>query len=318
MPKISIVVPIYNSGKFLKKCIDSLVNQTFKDIEILLINDGSTDNSQEIIDEYVEKYPDMCKSFMRENSGQAVSRNFGINNSSGDYIFFVDSDDYLEYNTCEIAYNYAIKNGLDIVCFNFYEEYENKVEKYSSYYFFNDYPKDKKYILNETSVWNKIIRRELLKKNNLLFLENYIYEDLELIPRLALYTSKIDFIPEKLYHYVIHQNSTMRQKEYNKKMQNIFVVMDKLYEKFTGTKYEKELEYIYVEHLLHAGSLRFFNYEEGKKDICKITNIMKERFPNWRKNEYYKRKGFKYRVICELFYLKKFGLLSIILGGKNA
>ena len=318
MPKISIVVPIYNSEKFLTTCIDSLVNQSLKDIEILLINDGSTDDSQKIVDEYVKKYPDMCKSFIRKNSGQAASRNFGINHSNGDYVFFVDSDDYLEYNACEIAYNYAIRNDLDILCFDFYEEYENKIEKASSYYFFNEYQRNKKYILNETAVWNKVIRRELLKKNKLFFMEDYIYEDLELIPRLVLYTNKIDFISEKLYHYVVHQNSTMRPTEYSEKMKNIFIVMDKLYENFKNTEYQKELEYIFIEHLLHAASLRFFVYEEGKKNIYQIVNIMKTRFPNWRKNEYYKKKGFKYRIICELFYLKKFSILNIILGGKNA
>ena len=101
MVKVSIIVPIYNTEKYLIKCLDSLVNQTLTDIEILLINDGSTDNSQKIIDEYVKKYPNICRCFRQENSGQACARNVGINSARGDFIAFVDSDDYVDITAYE-------------------------------------------------------------------------------------------------------------------------------------------------------------------------------------------------------------------------
>ena len=99
MVKISIVVPVYNSEKFLEKCVDSLINQTIESKEILLVNDGSTDGSQEIIDRYVSEYPGMIKCVKQENSGQAVARNVGIENASGEFLAFLDSDDYLEENS---------------------------------------------------------------------------------------------------------------------------------------------------------------------------------------------------------------------------
>ena len=96
MIKISIIIPVYNAEKYLKKCIDSVINQNVESKEIILVNDGSIDNSQEIIDEYVAKYPDMIKAIKQENAGQAVARNVGIENASGEFLAFLDSDDYLE------------------------------------------------------------------------------------------------------------------------------------------------------------------------------------------------------------------------------
>lgn len=189
MAKISIIVPVYNSEKYLSKCLDSLVNQTLQDIEIIIINDGSTDNSQNIIDNYIKKHPTKIKNFFQQNSGQASARNFGIKNAKGEFIAFVDSDDYLELDAYEKAYTFAMQNNFDIVSFNFWEEtVDNKYK--SSYRKFTDVEPDIKYVLNETSPCNKIIKTNLFIKNNIKFLDNYIYEDLELIPRLILYTDK--------------------------------------------------------------------------------------------------------------------------------
>lgn len=314
MVKVSIIVPIYNTEKYLIKCLDSLVNQTLTDIEILLINDGSTDNSQKIIDEYVKKYPNICRCFRQENSGQACARNVGINSARGDFIAFVDSDDYVDITAYEKAYDFAIKNDLDIISFDFFKEDEkqNYVSE-SSYYYFDGYPDDIKYVLNETSAWNKLIRKKVLDDNNIRFTENIIYEDLELIPRLALYTSKIGYLKDQLYHYIIRENSTMRQKKYNIKLNCIFKVMESLKKNFIESKYKEELEYLYIEHLLHGATLRYLDYSEGEKDIIKIADVMKKDFPNWSKNKYFKKRSFKYRLFCKLAYKKKIGLLKKIL-----
>jgi len=313
MCKVSFIVPVYNSEKYLRKCLDSLVNQTLEDIEIIIINDGSVDSSQNIIDEYVQKYPYKIKCFYQQNSGQAAARNNGIKRANGVFISFIDSDDYLEPKALEVAYRYAVEKKVDILCFNFFEELENGDKKESSYYTFNDFPNDIKYILNETSVWNKIIKRDLLINNDLYFLEDYIYEDLEFIPKLILYTDKIDFINDKLYHYVIHENSTMRQKEYNTKLESIYYVMESLKKNFENTKYKDEVEYLYVEHLLHGAVLRYLNYEEGNEDINRIANIMKQCFPKWNKNKYYKKENIKYKIVCMLAYNKKINVLKKIL-----
>ena len=317
MIKISIIIPVYNAEKYLKKCIDSVINQNVESKEIILVNDGSIDNSQEIIDEYVAKYPDMIKAIKQENAGQAVARNVGIENASGEFLAFLDSDDYLEENSYQLALNKAECDDLDIVCFDYYEIINGKKEE-KQHYFLNTDDVVRKYIVSETSPCNRIVKRKIFIDNNVRFLEDKIYEDLATIPTLAKYTKKIGYIPDRVYDYVIRENSTMRYATYNPKIEDIFYAVEKLYNDFKDTEYIEELEYIYIEHLLHAASLRFFSYKEGIGNIDKVVSVMKDKFPKWRKNKYYKMQSIKYKIICELFYHKKFGILNSILGGKNA
>lgn len=317
MPKLSVIVPIYNAEKYIERCLDSIVSQTFKDLEIILVNDGSTDNSQEIIKKYADQYPNLIEVLVKENGGQATARNLGIEEASGEYIAFVDVDDYLELNAYEKTMKYIEKNNLDIVCFDFWEVINGqKVAK--DHYIINSNDNTRKYIVSESSPVNKVIKTQIFKRNGVRFLENYIYEDLATIPILAKYTSNIGFLNERLYDYDIHENSTMRQTGYNSKFEHIFVSVERLYKEFIDTEYKEELEYIYIEHLLHAANLRFLGYKEGLQNIDKISKIMKKKFPNWRKNKYYKMQGFKYKVICSLFYYKQKNILKMILGGYNA
>ena len=315
MAKISVVIPVYNSEKYLEKCLDSLLNQTLNDIEIVLVNDGSRDNSQQIIDRYREKYPDIIKSYTQENSGQASARNRGLEYAGGEFISFIDSDDYMELDAYERAYTKAKETDSDIVCFGFYEIKNGKKEQ-RNYTFLYEDENDVRYVLNEASPWNKLIKRSLIEENSIRFNENRIYEDLELIPQLALYTDKICFMEDRLYNYVIHEDSTMRQKVYNPKLASIYIVMETLKEKFSDTKYKDELEYLYIEHFLHGAVLRYLEYTEGDGDIIKIADIMKAEFPKWRKNKYYKRMGWKYKVMCNLAYGKNIKLLRRIFGGR--
>ena len=127
MNKISVIVPVFNSEKYLKNCLDSIVNQTLKDIEIILIDDGSTDNSLEIIKQYSSLYNNI-KYCSKKNEGQAIARNLGINMATGEFIAFVDSDDYIETNMFETLYNNAILNESDIVVCDYVEEYKNKID----------------------------------------------------------------------------------------------------------------------------------------------------------------------------------------------
>ena len=315
MPKISVIIPVYKSEKYLEKCLDSLIKQTLNDIEIIIINDGSPDNSQEIIDRYKGRYPERIKSFVQVNKGQAAARNIGLQFAAGEYIAFVDSDDYVELNAYKTAYEYAKETDLDIVCFGMCEVKGEDRVLLDYRYVTTEVPK-LSYILNETSPCNKIIKRSIFVDNALKFTEKRIYEDLELIPQLALYTDKIGFMDDCLYNYVIRQGSTMRQKVYSEKLSCIYDVADKLKEKFWNTPYRTELEFLYIEHLLHGAVIRYLGYEEGKKDILRISDIMKNTFPEWRKNKYYKMQHWKYKVVCNLAYFKAIPILKRILGGK--
>lgn len=156
MIKVSIIVPVYNVEKYLPKCLDSLVNQTLKEIEIIVVNDGSPDNSQKVIDKYAKKYPKLIKSFYKENNGQASARNVGLEYANGKYISFVDSDDWLDLNALELMYNKLESNHAEIAICDMVDHFSNGKELYhdcTNYSF--------KYQKSGSSC-NKIFKRELI------------------------------------------------------------------------------------------------------------------------------------------------------------
>ncbi|MBR5160328.1 MAG: glycosyltransferase family 2 protein, partial [Thermoguttaceae bacterium] len=121
MPAISVIIPVYNVEPYLRECLDSVVNQTFRDIEIICVNDGSTDGSPAILEEYAAKDSRIII-IHQQNGGLSAARNSGMNAAKGDFILFVDSDDYIKQNTLEITYNAAIESGAEMVMFCIYND----------------------------------------------------------------------------------------------------------------------------------------------------------------------------------------------------
>ena len=168
MPKVSVIVPVYNVEKYLKKCAESLVNQTLPDIEIIFVNDGSTDSSKNIIEHYLKNYSNKVKLVNKENGGLSSARNYGIPYATGEYIAFLDSDDYVELDMYDTLYNKAKENDFDMVECDFIWEYPKKSK--------NDIGKtynDRKEALEKARVvaWNKLYKREIINNSNVLFLQ---------------------------------------------------------------------------------------------------------------------------------------------------
>ena len=312
MSKVSIIVPVYNVEQYLSESINSLLNQTLKETEIILINDGSTDKSYEICQKYAKEYPDKIVLISKENEGQGVARNIAIDKAKGEYLMFVDSDDYIDKQMVEKLYNKAIKDNADIVwclmtCIIDGKKELQKVSIDSEDEFI-------KYILNNAGPCNKIVKKEIITKNKLYFPKIRAYEDVAVAPAWGLYAKKISYIDEGLYYYLIRSGSTMKQVKYNKKMEDIFYSLDNLYKEFNKqNKYSEELEWLFIEHMLHAASLRFFNFDNYKDNISRVTSTMKKYFPNWNRNKYYQSQSFKYKLICKLFYNENYWLLKLIL-----
>ena len=190
--KISIIVPVYNVKDYLRECLDSLVNQTFTACEIILVNDGSTDSSDLICREYAEKC-DRVSYYSQSNQGQSVARNVGVAHSRGDYILFVDSDDYISRDACEVLYKNAIQYDVDIVIGDLLNEKdriyadptfraipdENKrlsVKQYCQEAF--------KCHIYDIVPWIRLVKRQYLLKNGIEFLEGCYYEDHEYSMRI--------------------------------------------------------------------------------------------------------------------------------------
>ena len=204
---VSIIVPIYNAEKYIKKCVDSLVNQTKKELEIILINDGSTDNTLKILKEYKDK---RIKLFSNKNQGIGKTRNFGISKATSEYIMFCDSDDYYEPNMCELMFNEAEKNDLDIVICDFYKEYDSgKIEPFKVASFDTTTLKETPSLIRNINLapWNKIYKSELIKDNNIMFEEKLKYEDTPFVAKALDCANKIGKIDKCLNHYIVHEQS---------------------------------------------------------------------------------------------------------------
>ncbi len=214
--QISIIIPIFNSEKYLKRCLDSLTNQTFKDIEIICINDGSTDNSLKILENY-KNIDDRIKIINQNNQGQSVARNVGIKVATGKYIAFVDADDWVDKDFFEKLYDAAEKNNCDIAVggiirlhkFNkkFHLKFDQEIitEDVNKKFEICDVPE-------LSYVWNKIYKKEAFIKNNLKFEEGIFYEDVILTPEILYTLGKLIAVPGTYYYYWRSSNSTVTQR----------------------------------------------------------------------------------------------------------
>ena len=315
--KISVIVPVYNVYDYLDKCLNSLVNQSDNDFEVIIVNDGSTDNSQEIIDKYVSENANM-KSFIKENGGLSSARNYGLSKATGEYVLFLDSDDYYEPNTIEIMKKEALSDD-DIIVFRMFIDENNEIKKsmieMENFIFNDNISASKRLLLYNPSACDKMFRKSLF--DNISFITGKYYEDLGTIPLLAIYTDKIKFTDYYLYHYLKRENSIMNKINYNTKLEDIFFIVNRITvwfeENNLANEFKEEIEYIYIHHLLRAASIRFLNYERYDM-IDKIRKIMKEKYPNFTKNKYFKKYGFKRKLMCRLIYKGNYNLIKKLRG----
>lgn len=289
MPKVSIIVPIYNVEGYIEKCLETLVNQTLEDIEIILVNDGSTDNSELIAKRFFEKYPEKIVYLEKENGGLSDARNYGIPYSKGEYIAFLDSDDYVEKNMYEEMYELAKRENSDMVQCNFYWEYPDKnkrkiadLKEYS----------DKKEMLVKTRVeaWNKLIRREILIRNSeIRFPKGLRYEDVEFTYKLVPYVEKVSILNKPFIHYIQRGNSISNTQ--NERTKEIFDVLDNVIEfykeKNLYEEYKEELEYVYVKTAFCRSLFRMVKIQEESIQsqlLDKTWEKVNTKFPDWKKN----------------------------------
>lgn len=314
MNKVSIIVPVYNTKDYIIRCVDSLVNQTYKDIEIILVNDGSLDNSIDLVN---EKYDDdRIVIVNQDNMGSGQARNNGIKKASGDYLFFVDSDDFIDKDTISIMMNKMINDKVNLVICDYYKYFsdDNKIH-------INNIPNydcnnDKQSVIGMPAAFCKLFKKEIFDKYDIKFLPGVFFEDNAIIPFACAVSGKYAYVNKPLYYYFQREGSALNKIEYNEGYEAIFDSLSYLYDKFNKydmiENYAQELEYIYIEYLLHASNLRFLKFNK-LNNIKKVSIIMKEKYPNYRNNKYFKMENIKYRIVCNLFYKNKVKLLKLIL-----
>lgn len=308
--KISVIIPVYNTEKYIEKCINSILEQTYNNIELIIINDGSTDNSESIIKKII-KNKNNVKYKKIKNSGVAHARNVGLSLATGKYVGFVDSDDFISKDMYKALYDTAIKEKSDIVTSGYNKCYKDKMTQY--------FPKDKtvfgKSVIESKNIFLntnpylplKLFSIDLINKNNIKFEEDLrIFEDLLFCYKLYLNANKISYVDNAYYNYNCNNGSSLTN-TFSEKMFDIFKAIDRL-KKYSnelyGNELDKQIEYIAVKHI----SLRFTSKVDDVKLLYKYIDesfdFLKNNFKTYKSCSYFNGyKGFikKNKLLVKLF-----------------
>lgn len=291
MPKVSVIIPVYNVEQYLERCLDSVVNQTLKDIEIIIVNDGSTDSSLKICDKYALQ-DQRIKIITRKNGGLAAARNTGLEHATGEYIGFVDSDDWIDSDYYEKLYNTAKKYNSDIAYADFIRKGKRKHKrrmKFETEMVSTEIHDKIKNCKNLTlgCVWNKIYRKELVFNNNLKFPEGRLFEDGIFSMQSIYYANSVVSVPNTFYYYFVNPTSIVKSAKTQKKIDDVIICQHDILnfiqekninlqqEQFLTVSYKLRLWFLtllvikedwYLKKYYLFGSIPFLNIKKGAKD----------------------------------------------------
>lgn len=309
--KVSIIIPAYNVEAYLRDCLKSLVMQTLEEIEVIVVNDGSTDETQQVIDEFKNKYPNIIKSLFQENSGPSAARNLALSVAKGRYIGFVDSDDTVRMDMFEKMYTIAESNQAELVlCGRAYVNEEGKVDStwmpreikgYSSIF---EIPA----LLSDTSsfLWDKLFRADVIRKHNMSFNEDIHYaEDAIFVYCYMYYVNRISSIKEPLYYYTVKRDGSITKSMDNRILHEILACkqITSFYKSEGFFKvFEQSLLWICIGFFMR----KFSSFAEYSSDfslkyrfVCEFQDFLEEHYSGWKKAiRQYKTKGSntKYKI----------------------
>lgn len=306
MVDISVIVPIYNAEKYLNKCVDSLINQTKKELEFILVNDGSTDKTEEIIKSYKDS---RIKYFKNKNQGIGKTRNFGIEKATGKYIMFLDSDDYLKNNACEILYKSVEKTDADLAICDFYKIYDSGAEEKIKLLSFKPTTLRKTpSLVNEINLapWNKLYKKELITKNKIKFVENLKYEDAPFVIESFSKARKIIKVDEYLNYYLIHGNSETTVRD--KRCFDILKIIDLIRKNTKNEEYlQEEINKLTV-RIITNYTIQQRNQKDknvGLDFIDEAFSYLEKEVPDYKNNKYFKNRSILKRTIEKSKFLTK-------------
>ena len=295
MVKISVIIPVYNVEEYLKECLDSVCGQTLKEIEILCINDGSTDNSLTILNEYSKK-DSRIKIYSKENKGQASARNLGIKKSQGEYISFVDSDDFIKKDMLEKLFFKSKENDLDLTMCKIatYDNQTKEIKDNVWYYMlgvFRDFEKDlfthkdtKEFTCNiAVTPFNKLYKADLLRDNNILFPEGVIFEDEKFFFDVYLRAKRVSIVDEFLYYYRVNRKGSTVDITKENDYADIIHISKQIRETFRQTGDYEDYKHLLNNRLIHLQLARFTQtspkYKENFFNLIKddLSEVLKDK-----------------------------------------
>lgn len=302
MAKLSVIIPVYNMAKDgnLNFCLDSIINQDYKDLEIIAVNDASTDNSLEILREYERRYPEKVKVVTyKDNRHQGGARNEGIKYATGEWIGFIDSDDWVAADYFSKLITKGEETGADVVgcTFNLVNKHTFEVGKIAKTNTIDqsgefDAEKRKRFLENTGSSVTKIYRASLIHDNNLSFPEHIFYEDNAAGPVWAMYFKHFEYIDEPLYYYYQHDSSTVHTitaERCNDRMTAGEMMLSEIKKRGFLEEYHDEIESIFTTIYFTNTIFSYMRIKKGKKYsvIKHIKKRMMEEFPDFRSNKNY-------------------------------
>lgn len=263
--KISIIVPVYKVEQYLGRCVDSLINQTYRNIEIILVDDGSPDQCPALCDNYARQ-DDRVVVIHKKNGGLSDARNCGLMKASGEFILYVDSDDYIELDSCERLID-GMKENIDLVVGSYKEVRNQKmVYKRHSNLSPNKIYSAKEYVISAIKcdewyapAWLNLYRKSFLIKNNLYYKVGFYFEDIEMLPRLFLANPRVTYVDYPFYNYVIRENSIMTSRSTTEKTQmslDIYENWMRLFKKVDDDIYRDYLYGILIKYYIATARQR--------------------------------------------------------------
>ena len=320
MPKLSIVIPVYNVEKYLAKCLDSVIYPGLEDYEIVVVNDGSTDSSLSVAEGYALRFPDLIRVISTENGGLGAARNVGLEAARGEFLLFLDSDDYLREGALPEIME-KLEEDFDICIYGILSVAEEGAvlddiprcgrEGPLS---LEDYPR---LLLCPPSACNKLCRRSLFMDSGLRFPSRVWYEDMRTMPKLYLHTDKITATDRQWYIYVQRSGSITRSANLDRNLE-IIEALDDLggYYRALGKfeEYRNEFEYLAFYNQFLTAVVRICLAEPGNSAADKLRCDFLAKYPDFLKNPYVREMPLKYRLLTRLILLRRYRAVGRIMG----
>lgn len=327
MLKLSVIIPVYNVEEYLEKCLNSVIAPAVlktasgvrPEYEIIIVNDGSTDSSPAIADSYAAKYPDFVRVINTENGGLGAARNVGIEASEAEYLYFIDSDDYLVEGAMDVILD-SLNSGYDICIFDTiavnidgkelkYMPGCSKTEKLS----LKEFPE---LLLESPHAWNKIYKRCLYTDNNIRYPSRVWFEDLCTVLKLYCFTDRIEYMPMALHRYLQRKGSILNSGNAARNIEIIPAVDEILHfykEQQRYTELHDILEYLAFHSQFLTASVRVCMADCKSNVLDSLMDDFLEKFPNYENNPYIQNMGRNHKLITKLLLNKKRFAVKIIM-----
>lgn len=324
MNRVSIIIPVYNTKDYLKRCLDSVIGQTLQPYEIILIDDGSFDGSSVLCDELKNCWPDLIEVIHQKNSGVSAARNMGIDNASGDYLYFLDSDDWIESSTLEQLVQVASIEQTELTFGSVYivdEQGNDKMILESTPCNIVQSPVINPEILfMMPSVCNRLISKKVIDQNLLRFSPISIGEDLEFLMKLLVNSRRCIYLDKSRYNYFHRSNSVMHSSR-PEKSKDIEIAFDSVihYFKELGflNQFKPEMEYLAIRHVFLDASVRILKVNPESEILKEFHQWMKINFPYFKKNKYLYRFSIKEKIVIQLLSYRLYGLSYLLFNLSN-